>query len=149
MFARLHEWVSRVVALFRTRRLDAELDQELNLHLGMLEEENTRRGMPPQEARRVAHLTLGNAAQLREAHRDKRGLPLIESLVQDVRYASRSLAKIPDFTASEPIPPFSTSSTRLYSGPWISPSHKSWPTSSPSTRHRRRFYPVPIPTTKT
>jgi predicted permease len=100
MFARLHEWVSRVVALFRTRRLDAELDQELNLHLGMLEEENTRRGMPPQEARRVAHLTLGNAAQLREAHRDKRGLPLIESLVQDVRYASRSLAKIPDFTAA-------------------------------------------------
>ena len=47
----------------------------------------------------AAHLTLGNATQLREAHREIRGVPLLEELVRDVRYALRGFRRQPAFTA--------------------------------------------------
>jgi hypothetical protein len=100
MLARLKEWVSRVGMFVLAGKIDADLEEELASHLAMLEEEGMRQGMSRQEARRAAHLKLGDTAQLREAHRDARGLPVLDSLLQDVRYASRSLLDVPAFTAA-------------------------------------------------
>ena len=94
MFPRLQEWISRVGMFFRAQEVDVDMQDELASHVAMLEDENVRRGMSPQEARRSAHLTLGNTAPLIEAHRDARGLPLLESLIQDIRYGLRSLLEI-------------------------------------------------------
>jgi putative ABC transport system permease protein len=76
-----------------------DFDDELASHLAMLTDENVRRGLTPDEARRAAHLQLGATERLRETNRDLRGLPFLETFAQDVRYAFRTLKKSPGFTA--------------------------------------------------
>ena len=65
----------------------------------MLVEENLRRGMSADEARRAANRTFGGVTQTKEAFRDQRGLPIVETLLQDLRYGFRILRKNPSFTA--------------------------------------------------
>jgi len=90
---------SRIGGWLGMRRVDEEFRQELDAHLELLTEENVRRGMNREEARRAARLKLGGATQLREANRELRGLPLLETLVRDVRFAFRMLRKNLSFTA--------------------------------------------------
>ena len=73
---------ARVRAFFQSPALDGDFDQEMESHLAMLTEDNVRRGMTPQEARRQARLRLGGRTQLGEAHREHRGLPAVETLLQ-------------------------------------------------------------------
>jgi predicted permease len=89
---------SRVIAVFRRRRDDDDLDQEMDAHRSLLIDQYIRRGMSEHEARRAAHLTLGNATQLREAHREIRGVALFEEVVRDFRYALRGCRRQPLFT---------------------------------------------------
>src|SRR5437762_10622075 len=85
----LRTFASRVDGWLRSSRLDADFDEELQTHLAMLAEENVRRGMTPDAAVRAARLTLGGPAQISERQREYRGLPMIDMLVQDIRYALR------------------------------------------------------------
>src|SRR5437773_2154364 len=90
---------ARFVALFWKGRLEQELDDELRSHLEMLVAENVRKGMSPQEARYAAMRSFGGVEQTKENYREQRGLPVIETVVQDLRYGLRMLAKNPGFTA--------------------------------------------------
>jgi hypothetical protein len=91
--------LSRLIAVFRHRRDDSDLNQEMEAHRELLVDEYRRRGLSEHEARRAAQLTLGNATQLRESHREVRGAPFLEELVRDVRYALRGFRRQPAFTA--------------------------------------------------
>ncbi len=95
---RMREWWKRAAGLFHKERQDAELAEELASHLEMLVEENIERGMMPEEARRAARIALGGE-QIKEAVREQRGLPWLESLIADVKFGLRMLRKNPGFTA--------------------------------------------------
>ncbi len=97
---KLRSIVARIAAMFRRRELDERIDDELRFHIEMQTEENIRRGMSPCEARRQARIDSGGVEQVKEMHRDVRGWPFLESLFQDVRFALRSFAKSPGFTAT-------------------------------------------------
>jgi FtsX-like permease family protein len=86
-------WLSRLVNVFRSGRLDEDLEDELRFHL----EEKTRRliaeGMPADTAEREAGRRLGNGLTIRERSRDVKLLPWLDALVRDVRFGCRVLRK--------------------------------------------------------
>jgi predicted permease len=91
--------LARLAGLFTRDRGNDDLREEMEAHLEMETAEYIRRGMAPEEARRQALLASGGVAQAVEAVRDQRGLPGVERVAADIRYAVRALRHAPAFTA--------------------------------------------------
>jgi macrolide transport system ATP-binding/permease protein len=74
-----------------------ELSAEIEDHIRRQTEDNIRLGMSRDDARRAAMLKFGSVEPVKENYRDQRGIPQLETLLQDVTYALRAFAKRPSF----------------------------------------------------
>src|SRR5712671_6177768 len=90
--------LQRMAALFRRRRLEDDLDEELRSHLEMAIELNLRKGMSAEDARREALRSFGGVEQTKENYRDQRGRTMIETTLQDLRFGLRMLRRSPGFS---------------------------------------------------
>ena len=84
-------------SLFRKAKWERDLTEEIEANLELQIEDNHRAGMAPADARRAALLKFGGIEPIKENYRDQKGLPLLESLVQDLRHSLRTLRKSPVF----------------------------------------------------
>jgi predicted permease len=92
------EVFGRVLSFFGKKTRDADLEAEVAAHMDLAIEENLRRGMSPQEARRQAMLRFGGVQQAKERQRETRGLPWLDVLLQDLRFTFRTLGRDRAFT---------------------------------------------------
>jgi predicted permease len=105
MIRDIHEVLSRLRAVFRRKALDQDFDEEFAAHLELLTEQNERGGLDRQEARRQAILRMGGSSATKDLHREARGLPPLQRVLdvlhdmwRDLMYGARSLAKARSFT---------------------------------------------------
>jgi predicted permease len=89
----------RLCGLLREPQGDLDFEAELASHLAMHIDDGIRAGLSSEEARRQALIRLGGAEQARQAYRERRGLPWLETLVRDLAYSLRRLVRCPAVTA--------------------------------------------------
>ena len=85
---------------FRDRGRGDDFDAELDSHLQLHVDDGIRRGLTPEDARRQAILKLGGIESTRQQHRDRRSFPVLEHVMQDLRFALRHLTKAPGFAVT-------------------------------------------------
>jgi predicted permease len=95
---RLREFGKRLRGLFGKNNHDADLEDEFAAHLDLLAEEHIRRGMPREEASYAARREFGAIEQIKETYRERRGLPMLETFMKDLRFGARMLRKNAAFT---------------------------------------------------
>src|SRR3954452_1905514 len=86
----------RFASLFNRHR-DEDFAEELAGHIDIATEDNLRSGMTPAEARRKALVELGGLESGKESYRARRGVPWLEPITQDLRYALRQMKHSPGF----------------------------------------------------
>jgi len=94
----LRRLLARVWNLALNRRNDDRLLEEMDSHIALQTEENIRAGMPTEEARRQARLGFGAVEAIREDYHAEEGMPFIENLLRDLRFAIRTLRRLPGFS---------------------------------------------------
>src|SRR5688500_17690864 len=94
---KLNELLFRLRALFRRKRLETEMRDEMCQHLEMSAQENTKDGMPPDSAYYAAHRKFGNIGLIQENVRGERGFPWLENAAKDIRHGVRVLLRAPGF----------------------------------------------------
>jgi predicted permease len=92
-------WFRRLLALVGRRRREAEMEEEMRLHLEHRTRQNIAAGMAPVAARREAVLQFGHVEGIKERCREQAGFPWLEQLAGDLRLAGRMLKKSPGFAA--------------------------------------------------
>jgi predicted permease len=95
--ADLRTFLSRAASLLRRKRLDADLEDELRSHIDLATVENMTLGMSRQQARTEALREFGGLAQTRETYRIRRGFPLLDEILRDLRFGLRQLYRAPGF----------------------------------------------------
>jgi hypothetical protein len=95
----LRRAIARLRALFRRRKLDRELENEIFAHLELAERDAVAAGLKPEEAREAARRNFGGIEQMKENHRDRRSVRWLANLQRDFRYGLGSLARDPGFAA--------------------------------------------------
>jgi predicted permease len=98
MIHHLRALAARLRGLFGDRIADQDLDAEIETHLRLLSERYVRQGMPEAEASRAARRQFGNITSLKEVNREMRGIRLIDTFFQDLRYGLKMLRRNPGFT---------------------------------------------------
>ncbi len=95
----LRIFLSRLRGLFRKRKLEQDIADEISAHLQLQIEDHLRQGMSPEEARYLALRKFGGVEQVKETYRDGRSLAWVETLFRDVNYGLRMLRRSPGVTA--------------------------------------------------
>jgi predicted permease len=95
----LRTLLSRCIAVFAEKKLDEELNEELGSHIEFAIQENLRQGMSDEDARRTALRQFGGLTQVKESYRLRRGLPFLDTLGLDLRFAARQMMRAPGFAA--------------------------------------------------
>jgi len=88
----------RLRSLLLRNTAESELNEELRFHFEQLVEQHVQSGLPRQEALRRARLAFGGLDQIKEECRDARGVHVLETLLQDIRFSMRVLLRSPSFT---------------------------------------------------
>jgi putative ABC transport system permease protein len=95
----LYSAVAWARAVWRRPRADRELEDELRFHVEQRIRQYVERGVTAGDARQRALREFGGVEQTKESCRDVRRIPVIEPLLQDVRYALRTLRRSPAYAA--------------------------------------------------
>ena len=94
----LRRFIKRLSSLATARKDEERLRAEIEAHIALQTDENIRAGLSAEDARREAVWKFGSVEAVKETYREQRGLPSIETLIQDTRYALRRLVTAPGFT---------------------------------------------------
>ena len=95
----LRELWARLMSVLRKKRLDEELADEIDAHLEQAERDFREQGMTADAARRAARRSFGGVEPMKGQYRDRRSVPWLETLLRDLRYSARTLARSPGFAA--------------------------------------------------
>jgi len=97
---KLRAFLLRITGIVPRQRHEQDFSDELASHLQLHIDDNLRAGMTPEQARREAYLKLGGIEPTKQAHREGRTVPFIETLLQDTHFSLRQLRRSPGFTTT-------------------------------------------------